>query len=140
MKANCIKLQTIDPEICSILTFQKRVWDQFLHYILHMIFPEKCFPCFILLTDQIPSSDCLYILRYWAICVLQLFVNQAVTPLNLKLALSFSSSPCDKCSKLQHKNLDILRTKKGKIEAFSVIFKRLSVAEICLRPQSTSLC
>ena len=32
-----------------------------------------------LLTDQISLSDCFYILRYWAICVLQLIVNQAVT-------------------------------------------------------------
>ena len=33
----------------------------------------------IQLTDQISLSDCLYFLRYWTICVLQLFVNQAVT-------------------------------------------------------------
>ena len=35
--------------------------------------------CYILLTDQISLSDCLYFLRYWAICVLWLFVNQVVT-------------------------------------------------------------
>ena len=34
-----------------------------------MIFQEKCFPCYILLTDRISLSDCLYFLRYWAICV-----------------------------------------------------------------------
>ena len=34
---------------------------------------------YILITDQISSSDCLYFLRYWAICVLQLFVNHGVT-------------------------------------------------------------
>ena len=27
IKINCIKLQIIDPEICSILIFQKRIWD-----------------------------------------------------------------------------------------------------------------
>ena len=32
----------------------------------------------ILLSDQISLSGCLYFLRYWAICVLQLFVNQIV--------------------------------------------------------------
>ena len=32
-----------------------------------------------LLTDQISLADCLYFSRCWAICVLQLFVNQAVT-------------------------------------------------------------
>ena len=67
IKTSCIKLQTIDPEIYSILIFQKRVWDQFLHHILCMIFQEKCFSCYILLTDQISLSDCIYFLRY---CVL----------------------------------------------------------------------
>ena len=42
-------------------------------------FQEKCFSCYILLTDQISLSDCLYFLRYWAICALQLFIDQAVT-------------------------------------------------------------
>ena len=51
-----------------------------LDHILCMIFQENCFSCHMLLTDQIPLSDCLYLLKYWAICVLQLFVNQAVTP------------------------------------------------------------
>ena len=74
-----IKLQTIDPETCSILIFQKRVWDYSLHHILCMIFQEKCFSCCIVLTDQISLSDCLYLLRYWSVCVLKLFVNQAVT-------------------------------------------------------------
>ena len=47
---------------------------------LCMIFQEECFLCYILLTDQISVSDCLYVSRYWAICVSKLFVNQAVTP------------------------------------------------------------
>ena len=38
-------------------------------------FPEKYFACYILLTDQISLSDCFYFLRYWAICVLQMFVS-----------------------------------------------------------------
>ena len=50
-------------------------------------FQEKCFSCYILLTDQISLSDCLYFLRYWAICVLQWFVNQVVTSQILKLTL-----------------------------------------------------
>ena len=32
-----------------------------------------------ILTDQISLPDCLYFLRYWSICLLQLFVNQVVT-------------------------------------------------------------
>ena len=47
--------------------------------IFCLIFQEKCLSCYILLTDQIPLSDCLYFSRYRAIYVLQLFVNQAVT-------------------------------------------------------------
>ena len=42
-------------------------------------FSRKCFSCYILLTDLISLNDCLYYLRFWAICVLQLFVNYAVT-------------------------------------------------------------
>ena len=36
------------------------------------------FSCYALLTDQISLPDCLSILRYWSICVLQLLVNQVV--------------------------------------------------------------
>ena len=42
-------------------------------------FEENYFSCYTWLTDQISSSGCLYFVRYWEICVLQLFVNQAVT-------------------------------------------------------------
>ena len=41
------------------------------------------------LTDQISVPNCLYFLRYWAICLLQFFVNQVVTSWILKLTLSF---------------------------------------------------
>ena len=30
------------------------------------------------ISDQISLSDCLYFLSYWAICVLQIFLNQIV--------------------------------------------------------------
>ena len=48
-------------------------------------FSQKCFSCYILLTDEISLSDCVYFSRYWEICVLQVFVNQAVTSSFLKL-------------------------------------------------------
>ena len=38
-------------------------------------FSRKSFSCYIPLTDQISLSDYLYFSRYWAISVLQLFVN-----------------------------------------------------------------
>ena len=71
--------------------------------------------CYILLIDQISLSGCLYFQRYWAICVLQLFVNQVVTSGILKLTLSFYSNRfsyptwpkgCDK-------NLNILKIKRA---------------------------
>ena len=37
---------------------------------------SKCFLSYILLTDQVSLLDCLYFLRYWSICVFQLFVNR----------------------------------------------------------------
>ena len=33
----------------------------------------------ILLINQLSSSDCIYFMRYWANCVLQLFVFQDLT-------------------------------------------------------------
>ena len=52
-------------------------------------FSAKCFSYYILLTEQISLPGCLYFLRYWAICVLHLFLIQVVTPWILTLALSF---------------------------------------------------
>ena len=89
VKTNCIKLQTTVPETSSILIFQKRIWDQILHQILCLVFQEKCLLCQIILTAQNSLPDCLYFLGHWAICVLQLFVNQAMTSQNLKLTLPF---------------------------------------------------
>ena len=47
--------------------------------IYWLIFEEKNFTGYILLTDQISLSGCLYLVKYWAICALYLFVNQFVT-------------------------------------------------------------
>ena len=60
--------------------------------IFCIIFEEKYFSCYILLTDQILLPDCLYFFRYWRICVLFLFVVQSVPKWILKLTLTFLSS------------------------------------------------
>ena len=78
-----------------------------------MVFQEKCFSYYILLTDQISLSDCLYFSRYSAICVFQLFVNQAMTSQNLKLTLSILSSCFATWPKIQGKKLNIFRMKKA---------------------------
>ena len=79
-KNKLMDYQTIDSVIYSILIFQERIQEQFLHHILCMIFQEKCLSFHILLTDQISLSDWPYLLRFQAICVLQLFVCQVMTP------------------------------------------------------------
>ena len=53
VKTNGITFKTVDPEICSILSFCENVWDKLAHHVLCMSFQEKCFSCYILLTDQI---------------------------------------------------------------------------------------
>ena len=55
-------------------------------------FFNKNIPHVILSSNQISLSDCLYFLRYWAICILQLFINQVITSWILELTLSFQSS------------------------------------------------
>ena len=65
--------------IQSICIKQKEIWNQFPCLIFCMIFEEKYFCCYLLLTDQISFCNCRYFMRYWVICVSQLFVNQAVT-------------------------------------------------------------
>ena len=105
-------------------------------------FSKKWFSCYILLTDQISLSDCLYYLKYWSICVFRLFVNQVVTLQVLKLALSFWSICFYTWPKSQDKNLNILRTERAfevKQKAFFVIFKGLSVVKSCLGPESVTL-
>ena len=53
-------------------TWSKLVTDPFypLYLISSMILVENHFSRYILLTDQISLLDCLYVLRYFAICVL----------------------------------------------------------------------
>ena len=42
-------------------------------------FSRKMFLMYVLLTDKIPSSDCLYLMRYLTICVLQSFISHVLT-------------------------------------------------------------
>ena len=105
-------------------------------------FQEKYFLCYILLTDQIYLSDCLYFLKYWAICVSQLFVNRAVTSWNLKLTLSFLSSHFCYTTKKSRQKLTYLENEKsfrGEIKDIFIIFKGLSVLKNCLGPESVPL-
>ena len=51
IETKCLELYTIDPEICSILIFKIRVWEQLPQHILFIIFQQKCSSCYILLTN-----------------------------------------------------------------------------------------
>ena len=70
VKTNFITFQTVNPAISSILIFHKRVWVQLLRRILCMIFQEKYFQLYTLLTDHISLSGYLYFLRYWVILII----------------------------------------------------------------------
>ena len=62
--------------------------------------------------------------------------------LNLKLTLSFLSRGFATWPKSQDKNLNIFRTKRAlevKEKVFFIIFKGLSVAKNCLRPEGAPL-
>ena len=74
--------------IKSFFKKRKEVWNWSPCLICFMIFEEKYFWCYILLPDQMSMPGCLYFVRYGAICILQLFVNQVVTSKILKLASS----------------------------------------------------
>ena len=83
-----------------------------------MIFQEIYFSNYIMLTVQMSLPNCLYFLRYWSTCVLQMFVNQVVTSQMLILTLSFKSSRFPTRPKSQDKNLNLLRLRARK--AFDV--------------------
>ena len=56
-----------------------------LHFVCD--FSRKSFSCYILLTETISFSDCLCLFRYWAMCVLQLFVSQFLHDQKVKTIL-----------------------------------------------------
>ena len=68
-----------------------------------MIFQERCFSYYILLTDQTSLSDCFYFLRYWGICVLQLFVSQISATKYFKIKTHWRHSANLKTNKNEHK-------------------------------------
>ena len=86
-------IETKPQTICFYFTlsfFLKRGLElDSLPHFLHNFCRKIFFLLYTLLTEEISLSGCLYFVRYWAICALQLFVNQVVTSWILKLTLSF---------------------------------------------------
>ena len=63
----------------KLLFFSKNKSGTDLCLIFCMIFEGKYFSCCILSTDQISIFHFLWILRYWTVCVLQLFPSPLMT-------------------------------------------------------------
>ena len=107
-----LKLRIFLDQWSKVLYSLFLLYSKFPCLIFSIIFEWKYFSCYILLIDQVSLSGCFYFVRYWAICVLQLFVSQVVTPWILKLTLIyqavFSTWP-----KSHDKNLNTLRTKRA---------------------------
>ena len=57
-KHNCLKIQTINPETGSILSFQKIMWEYYMHHILCIVFRKK-FHCLIALLLEILVNMCI---------------------------------------------------------------------------------
>ena len=75
--------------ILNFLKKQKETCNYYPCFISCIFFEEKYFSSYILLIDQVSWSGCFYFVIYCAICVSQLFFNQAVASWILKLTLSF---------------------------------------------------
>ena len=92
-------------------------------------FQEKCFSCYILLTDQISLSDCLYVFRYRAICVLQNFCCPSCDVIRFKLNFIFLIKLFSYM--LKKSSQDILRTKSAfEVKYFSSFLKGYQLPKI----------
>ena len=88
-----------------------------------MIFQEKCFSYYILLTGLILLSDWLYFSRYWEIGASQLFVNQAVKSKNLNLIFStLKLFPFCYMTKKSRRKLKYLENEKNFFDEIKSIF------------------
>ena len=55
---------------------QKQVWNFSSYLIFCIILGEKYLSYYILLHDQISLSDCIYSVRYWAVCVFDYLITR----------------------------------------------------------------
>ena len=97
----------------AFLKNKKRSGTSLLAFFSHNFCRKKYFSCYILLIEQISLSGCLYFVRYSAICLLKLLLNQVVTSWILKLPLSFYSSCFSYMTKMSWQNLIYLEKEKS---------------------------
>ena len=75
--SNIFKTTNVTKLTKAILKSSYRVQQKSPCFISCMIFEEKYFSGYILLTDQISLSGCLYFVRYWAIlCIVIQYLLQ----------------------------------------------------------------
>ena len=71
-----------------------------------------CFSCYTLLIDQTSLSDCFYLLRYRAICVLPLFVSKGSDVINFETNLIFLIKPFLHCTEKSRQKFKYVEKKK----------------------------
>ena len=106
-----------------------------------MVSQEKCFSCYILFTDPISLSDCLYFLRYWAICIL-LLCFPGCDVVNFEINLTFLIKRLFYMTKNSRQKFEYLENKKslgGEIRSIFHYFHRAFSGQNCLRPESAPL-
>ena len=77
-----------------------------------MIFEEKCFSCYVLLTDQMSLSGFFYFVRNWAICVLYCLITRLRHHKFWKWPYGSNRAVFSTWTKIQDKNLNILGIKR----------------------------
>ena len=113
IKTNCVIFQTVHPEVCSIMIFYKRICDYIASYhILCMIFREKYFSCYILLTDQISLPDCVKRLEILANMCFTIICCPVCDVMNFEINLNFVSKRFFFIIKNQDKDVNISRTNR----------------------------
>ena len=113
LETNCLKFYTVDPEICSVLIFQIRVWEQFLQHILCIIFHQKCFSCCILSTDQISLFWLPLLLEILGNMCIAIVCEQGCDVKNFRINLIFLIKPFLYMNRKSRQELKYLENEKS---------------------------
>ena len=105
-----------------------------------MIFQEKYFSCYILLSDQISLSDRLLFVEILINICIALVCEPSCDVTNFEINLIFLIKPFFYITKKSRRKLKYLdkakRFQKKKKKKFFIIFKGVSVAKNCFRHES----
>ena len=124
--SNIFKTTNVTKLTKTILKSSYRILQESICLISCIIFEEKYFSGYILLTDQISLSGCLYFVRYWAICVV-IVCQPGCGVINFEINLVFLTKPFSPHDQnVKTKNLNILRTKRALRDKIKSIFHQYS--------------